>query len=61
MLLVFTVLKYIGFGLAMWGFRQIFIAYRDDDADRKIRWMPCLVIGALVCWVLTILDVLGAL
>ena len=59
MYLAFTVLKYIGFGLAMWGFRQLFLAYRDDDVYRKIRGMPCLVIGALLCWILTILDVLG--
>lgn len=44
--LAFTVFKNIGFGLLVWGARQLVLACRDDDVNDRARAVSCLIIGA---------------
>lgn len=57
--LAFTVFKYIGFGLLVWGAGQLILAYRNDDSDSKVRAVSCLAVGALLFGLQAIFDTLG--
>lgn len=53
--------KCIGVGLVIWGTRKLALAYRNDDAYIKAKAVPCLIVGALLYYILIILDVFGVL
>lgn len=57
--LAFTVFKYIGFGLLVWGTGQLILAYRNDDSDSKVRAVSCLAVGAGLFGLQAIFETLG--
>ena len=60
---VFTVFKYIGVVLALWGAGALIMAFKNEDADSKSRAIMSLVVGvalvALKSLFSTLLSTLG--
>ena len=42
---VFTIFKYIGIILALWGAGSLILAFKNEDADSKTRAIMSLVVG----------------
>ncbi len=43
--LVFTIFKYIGIVLALWGGGSLIMAFKNEDADSKTRAIMSLIVG----------------
>lgn len=55
----FTIFKYIGFVLLIWGTGQFVMAYRNDDSDSKIRAIMCVAVGAILFGLKAAFDTFG--
>lgn len=57
--IAFTMFKYIGFFLLVWGVGQLVLAYRNDDSDSKVRAIMAIACGAALFGLKTLFDGLG--
>lgn len=54
--IAFTMFKYIGFFLLVWGVGQLVLAYRNDDSDSKVRAIMAIACGAALFGLKTLFD-----